>query len=146
MTDQELSKLLKLKKAETPGEVYFSQFLTEFHRYQRAEILHKPTFSEKLGEWFTQLLPTPRMTYAFSGCAALALLAAGAFALLPVKQASFSTASMAPFTPDQQLATFTTYADASHQQPELLPSATPERASTYVTGTSVGHYETVVTF
>lgn len=144
MTDQELSKLLKLKKAETPGEEYFSQFLTEFHRYQRAEILREPTFSEKLSNWFTQLLPTPRMAYA--GSFALILIAVGTFALLPAKSASSVAAASAPMTSEQQLASFTTYSDASNQQPELLASAPTRPAATYVTGTSVGHYETVVTF
>lgn len=43
-----LQKLLKVKRLETPGDAYFNGFLTEFHRYQRADILKQSTLIERL--------------------------------------------------------------------------------------------------
>lgn len=43
-SDENLVKLLQLKKQETPGEEYFNHFLSEFHSYQRSEYVPKPSF------------------------------------------------------------------------------------------------------
>ncbi len=39
---QELQRLLRLKRYETPSREYFEDFLFEFHRRQRAELLRRP--------------------------------------------------------------------------------------------------------
>lgn len=52
MTEQELQKLLKIKRLESPGPQYFEGFLNEFHRYQRSALLEDsqaaPSFWERV--------------------------------------------------------------------------------------------------
>ncbi len=41
-SDEEIGKLLRLKRYEQPPPGYFDDFLHEFHRRQRAELLRQP--------------------------------------------------------------------------------------------------------
>lgn len=43
--ETDLSKLIRLKKYEHPGDAYFEGFLEEFQRRQRAELLRRSTVS-----------------------------------------------------------------------------------------------------
>ena len=43
--DNEIGKLLRLKKYEQPPPGYFENFLHEFHRRQRDELLRQPVWS-----------------------------------------------------------------------------------------------------
>ena len=43
--DNEIGKLLRLKKYEQPPPGYFEDFLHEFHRRQRDELLREPLWS-----------------------------------------------------------------------------------------------------
>ena len=43
--DTEISKLLRLKRYEQPPPGYFEDFLHEFHRRQRDELLRQPIWS-----------------------------------------------------------------------------------------------------
>lgn len=75
----ELQTLLRLKRHETPPPGYLEDFLTEFHRRQRAELLRRPLWRiafDRLGNLVPTLptLPVPNLAYA--GVSAVALIAA----------------------------------------------------------------------
>ena len=81
--DQNLSKLLRLKRYEQPPPGYFDNFLREFQRRQRAEALRRPAWSIL---WYriASIAPTfrvPQFAYA-----AILILAAGASALIVTQQ------------------------------------------------------------
>ena len=42
LDDNEIGKLLRLKRFEQPPPAYFENFLHEFHRRQRDELLRQP--------------------------------------------------------------------------------------------------------
>ena len=56
---EELQKLLRLKKYETPGEDYFENFVTEFRERQTSESLQSPSsffaLKQRTTEWFDDL-------------------------------------------------------------------------------------------
>src|SRR2546430_1741332 len=43
--DDKIARLLRLKRYEQPPPGYFENFLHEFHRRQRDELLHEPLWS-----------------------------------------------------------------------------------------------------
>ena len=56
--DNEIGKLLRLKKFEQPPPGYFEDFLHEFHRRQRDELLRQPLWSvawQRLSDSFFRL-------------------------------------------------------------------------------------------
>ena len=56
--DDEIGKLLRLKKFEQPPPGYFENFLHEFHRRQRDELLREPLWSvvwQRLSDSFFRL-------------------------------------------------------------------------------------------
>ena len=56
--DNEIGKLLRLKKYEQPPPGYFEDFLHEFHRRQRDELLRQPLWSvawQRLSDSFFRL-------------------------------------------------------------------------------------------
>ena len=60
--DNEIGKLLRLKKFEQPPPGYFESFLHEFHRRQRDELLRQPlwsVFAQRLsGSFFRLNIPS----------------------------------------------------------------------------------------
>jgi hypothetical protein len=75
--NQDLNKLLRLKRYEMPSSDYFERFMDEFHRRQRAELISRPTLSilfERLINAFPEF-HVPRMAYASVAMAAVALSA-----------------------------------------------------------------------
>jgi len=62
----DISKLLRMKRYEQPPPGYFEDFMQEFHRRQRAELLKRPTW-EILWDRVLSLAPTfrvPQLAYA----------------------------------------------------------------------------------
>lgn len=54
----ELQNLLRLKRYETPSDEYFDDFLDEFHRRQREDVLKRSARSllvERVSVWFKEL-------------------------------------------------------------------------------------------
>lgn len=52
----DVQKLIALKRHEQPDDAYFEEFLDEFHRRQRQELLQRSSFSlfrERVGTWFS---------------------------------------------------------------------------------------------
>jgi hypothetical protein len=81
--DLNLSKLLRLKRYENPPPGYFEDFLREFQRRQRTEVLHRPAWAT-FWDRVTSIAPTfrvPQFAYA-----AIFALAAAASVLIVTQQ------------------------------------------------------------
>jgi hypothetical protein len=154
----DIQKLLALKKFEGPGRPYFDNFLSEFHRYQRMEILAKPTWQERLSAWFAENVSVTSPRFALASAACLAV-AASAWVLLPGEANDQGSALMA--SGDSVVAPVSGgrpgfypaslhYADRNYQQPEIQKSVSSfERdfaSPRYVTGENAGAYEANLAF
>ena len=79
MTDDTISKLLRLKRYEQPSPAYFENFLHEFHRRQRAEILRRPLWRQTLDRFGLVLeslmgrMTLSQLSYAGASAAVLAI-------------------------------------------------------------------------
>lgn len=158
MNDQ-ISKMLKLKRLETPGEEYFEAFLPEFQRYQRAEILEEPSGWQRawagLAEAFS-MTPRPVLVTA-AACAAVMIIAFAGRLQLGAEKGSSQPALVqadqvidtpAPF--EEIDFTEENYTDPLLQQPEIQTVSLSERrdlsSPRYVTGETFGPYETSLSF
>lgn len=75
MSHEPMHKIIKLKRYEQPPEGYYEDFLREFHRRQRAELLN-PSLSTLLLERLSGLFSELRVpAMAFAGAAAVAVIA-----------------------------------------------------------------------
>jgi hypothetical protein len=77
MDNDSISRLLKLKRYETPPEGYFDDFLSEFQLRQRAEVIHRPFFRIAWDRLCSLLTPPPIPRLAMAGSFATAVIAAG---------------------------------------------------------------------
>ncbi len=78
-----VQQLIALKRHEQPDDAYFEEFLEEFHRRQRQELLQRSSFSlffERLGTWFSG---TNKWNVVWGGGLAYAALTAGFFLCWP---------------------------------------------------------------
>ena len=72
--NENIHKLLRLKRYEMPSPDYFERFLDEFHRRQRSELISRPTW-QVLFDRVLNAFPNfhvPRLAYA--GVAAVAIM------------------------------------------------------------------------
>lgn len=74
MEDEKVSKLLRLKRHESPPEGYFDDFLKEFHRRQRADLLKRSSFSLLMERVNTYFSDPQSQGWAFAPVAAVFLL------------------------------------------------------------------------
>lgn len=107
--DMNVSKLLRLKRYEQPPPGYFEDFLHEFHRRQRADLMNRPTW-ESFWQRILNFAPTFRVPqFAYATIAALAVVASvvvvsprsadtPALANVSTPDSGFSLASQKPVT------------------------------------------------
>ncbi len=75
----QVQQLIALKRYEHPSDAYFEEFLDEFHRRQRQELLQRSSlslFMERIGTWFSE---GGKRQLVYGGGLAYAALALGFF-------------------------------------------------------------------
>ena len=77
MDNDNISKLLRLKRYEQPPAEYFENFLTEFQLRQRAEVIHRPFFQIAWDRLCHLLAPPNIPRLAMAGSFAVAVIATG---------------------------------------------------------------------
>jgi len=71
----QVQQLIALKRHEQPDDAYFEEFLDEFHRRQRQELLQRSSrslFFERVGTWFKE---SNKWNFVMAGGAAYAAIA-----------------------------------------------------------------------
>ncbi|MEM9399147.1 MAG: hypothetical protein AAF984_02975, partial [Verrucomicrobiota bacterium] len=151
--EENLVKMLKLKRAETPGKEYFNHFLPEFHRYQRSLMVERPSLWKKFITECSELF-TPQQALAGSFACALILMAASLFytghqfaqSNQLLAQNPLIQQEVQPAAPDAFA-----YANRQAQQAEIIPASLNRfdqdfKDSRYVTGPVAINYETQIAF
>ena len=77
MDNNDISKLLRLKRYEQPPAEYFENFLAEFQLRQRAEVIHRPFLRIAWDRLCRFLAPPSMPRLAMAGSFAVAVIAAG---------------------------------------------------------------------
>ena len=73
---QDLQRLLRLKRHEAPPPAYFEDFMAEFHRRQREELLRRPLWRLALDRLEAAMPTFSPARYAYTGACAMAVVAA----------------------------------------------------------------------
>lgn len=93
MNDSEdLQRLIRLKRYETPGEAYYESFLAEFKERQRAELLRgsaRGLLLERIGVWFDEMGGARRWVPA--GALAATAIGLGLYFVLPEREEAASS-------------------------------------------------------
>lgn len=116
MDNNDISKLLRLKRYEQPPEDYFENFLAEFQLRQRAEVIHRP-FYRIAWDRLCHLLAPPNIPR---------LAMAGSFAVAVIASTSVLTWS------DAETEEFAPSPAASLAQKATAESKQPSNASSQV--------------
>jgi hypothetical protein len=113
MSHEPMHRIIRLKRYEQPPEGYFDDFLREFHRRQRAELL-RPSIGELIMERIHAILSEIRVpAMAYAGAAAVAVVAS----VLILRQ---------PGVSDHPRVYSASYSPASYSQPPVtVPSMQP---------------------
>ena len=104
----EVQQLIALKRYEQPDDAYFEEFLDEFHRRQRQDLLQRSSrslFFERVSTWFSG---ANRMRLVYGGGLAYAAVILG-FMLWPKPQdpAQLPTTPVKHVTPDVRPVSYT---------------------------------------
>lgn len=73
-TEKDIATLLRLKRHEQPPPAYFDNFLHEFHRRQRAELLKQPLWEiafQRTRDFVSELTRPNLVSYPFAAAAVL---------------------------------------------------------------------------
>jgi hypothetical protein len=120
--ENDIQKLLRLKRYEQPGEDYFNGFLHEFHRRQRAEMLRQPAWKvalERMQLFFGGGVGFER--FAYSGAVAAVLAIASAVSVNILKEPAAQPAQA-------RLAGVQMSAPATLSMPDIYVTAPVQRA------------------
>lgn len=114
---EDIQRLIRLKKYETPGDEYFRNFLEEFKEHQRSQMLQQSArglLLERLLMWFDEINGTRWLVPA--GATAAAAIVLGIYAIRPPlsENGESDTASLSG---NRFLE-----ASADHSSPELAPA------------------------
>lgn len=123
---EDVQKLLRLKRYETPGEDYFRQFAEDFKDRQRAEMLQGSARSlllERVTLWLDELSPN-RWALPATVTAAAAALALGVFLLFPSPESGENTDTVA-----QSVAPAVTLPDFEEASGEVIELSLPKPSS-----------------
>ncbi|CAN5667708.1 hypothetical protein BH20VER1_BH20VER1_04640 [soil metagenome] len=124
--ENDIGKLLRLKRYEQPPPGYFEDFLHEFHRRQRAELLRQPVWRvwmQRAQEAMMQLsVPALSSSRAF----AAAVLICAVVVSLKVSQ-----------SPDEYDAADVATVAIQEQAPRVIAAASPAREGTWSLSTPV---------
>src|ERR671931_1128709 len=103
--DNEIARLLRLKRYEQPPPGYFENFLHEFHRRQRDELLRQPLWRIALGRAQDFMMSLNVARIASYPVAATAVLLCAAVISLKIYQTppAPNVARLAPAVPVQQV-------------------------------------------
>ena len=107
-TDQDLATLLRLKRHEQPPPGYFDNFLHDFHRRQRAELLRQPLWRialQRAQDYMFQL-NVPALT-SYPAAVAAVLVAAAVLSLNLSQGPDTSTLATATVQPSPMTARIT---------------------------------------
>jgi hypothetical protein len=120
--DDDISKLLRLKRFEQPSPEYFERFLEDFKERQRSQLLREPAWRiawDRMCAFFGEQMPA-RVGYGLASTAVLAAAAIASFNILESRPADIVS------VPDRHPAaqTSTLSLDTSVQLPGL-PSIVP---------------------
>ena len=98
--DEEIGQLLRLKRHEKPAPEYFDNFLHEFHRRQRAELLRQPLWRIALqrAQDFMFQLNVPALT-SYPAAATAVLICAAVLSLKVYQTPSATSPSFAAIAP-----------------------------------------------
>ena len=146
----DLQKLLRLKRLETPGQQYFDRFVDAFHTYQRREILQEEPWYAKVAEVLFEpwVAGVPRL--ATVAASAACLLAGVAFFLGPIQSGPAQLADGKVAHPRGIVVASAQNDESLQIQPELIETAAggneTELRPLYVNGHGAVAYDSRLAF
>lgn len=99
---EDVQRLLRLKRYETPGEEYFKQFAEDLKERQRAELLQgsaRSILAERVSLWVDEFNPN-RWAIPATATACAAALSIGAFVVLQPSETGTDSPEMAETIPE----------------------------------------------